>query len=108
MVIIIIMVVIIIIIMIIIKIVIIIIKIMIMMMMMIIIIIIIIIIIEIIIMICEVLLQWNLYITTSWKSKNIRLKSGAIGSYTQRWALCSNCPANAYVSVKRVEVVERT
>ena len=28
-------------------------------------------------------------------------------SYVQRWALCSNCPTNVSVFVKRVEVVER-
>ena len=29
-------------------------------------------------------------------------------NYVQRWALCSNCPANAEVSVKGVEVVVRS
>ena len=34
--------------------------------------------------------------------------SSPVAGYVQRWALCSNRPANVYVSVKRVEVVEKS
>ena len=34
--------------------------------------------------------------------------SSSAASYVQRWALCSNRAANVQVSVKRVEVVERS
>ena len=34
--------------------------------------------------------------------------SSPAAAYVQRWALCSNRPAYVQVSVKRVEVVERT
>ena len=48
------------------------------------------------------------YWLATFAQKPKLLGSSPAASYVQRWTLCSNCPANVKVSVKRVEVVVRS
>ena len=46
------------------------------------------------------------FIVSDWRSETKGFGLSLAASYMQRWALCSNRPANLRVSVKWVEVVE--
>ena len=56
--------------------------------------------------------QWNLGRVAYWLTAYARKPkvpcSSPAASYVQRWTLCSNSPANVWVSVKLMEVVVRS
>ena len=56
--------------------------------------------------------QWNLGRVAYWLATYARKPkvpgSSPAASYVQRWTLCSNRPANVYISVKLVEGVVRS
>ena len=54
-------------------------------------------------------LAWASSLVVRTLRSEIKVSSSSpAASYVQRWAVCSNLPANAYVSVEGVEVVERS
>ena len=56
------------------------------------------------------LLKWHLFFYTQRKGRSLVGPGlSPATSYVQRQSLCSNCPANVWVSVKRVvDVIERS